>query len=84
MCHKVSVDAIGGSNYRVTVEERETSTVPEMIATPQVAERYGHAAPPERLFKALEALRVARFLDRGERVFGRSGNRIVVRPPCSR
>jgi hypothetical protein len=49
---KVSVEVIGDSRYRATIEEGETKTVHEVFASPQVVERYGHGTTAERLLKA--------------------------------
>jgi hypothetical protein len=48
----VSVEAVGGSKYHVTIKEGETATVHEVVASPQLVERYGRGATAERLLKA--------------------------------
>jgi hypothetical protein len=50
--HKVSVETAGGSKYRVTVEEGDTKTVHEVVASPELVERYGRGATAEDLLKA--------------------------------
>lgn len=50
--HKVLVETTGGSKYRVTVEEGETRTVHEVLASPELVERYGRGATAERLLEA--------------------------------
>jgi len=52
MGHRVSVEAVGASNYRVTVEEGSTKSVHEVSAGPRVVERYGKGVTPEQLVKA--------------------------------
>jgi hypothetical protein len=42
---KVSVETAGASKYRVTVEECETKTIHEVLASPELVERYGRGAP---------------------------------------
>jgi hypothetical protein len=50
--HKVLVETTGESKYRVTVEEGETRTVHEVLASPELVERYGRGAIAERLLEA--------------------------------
>jgi hypothetical protein len=52
MSCNVSVEAVGGSKYRVTVEEGETKTVHEVTVSARALERYGKGATPDRLLKA--------------------------------
>lgn len=48
----ISVEPLGESKYRVTVEEEGSRTVHEVTATRQVLERYAPGTPPEQLIRA--------------------------------
>lgn len=48
----VSVKPLGGSKYKVTVEEGGSRTEHEVTATPAVVEQYAPGAAPERLVEA--------------------------------
>jgi len=48
----IEVEPIGGSKYRVTVEEGGARTEHEVTAAPDVVERYAPGAAAERLLRA--------------------------------
>lgn len=48
----ITVESLGGSKYRVTVEEGATRTEHEVIAAPGDAARYAPGTAPEQLLKA--------------------------------
>lgn len=52
MGHKILVESVGGSKYRITIEEGETKTAHEVLASPQLVERYARGETAERLLKA--------------------------------
>lgn len=48
----IAIEALGGSRYRVTVEEGGTRTEHEVTVAPADVERYAPGAAPERLLEA--------------------------------
>lgn len=48
----ISVEALGGSTYKVIVEEGGGRTEHEVTAAPDVVERYAPGSTPERLLEA--------------------------------
>ena len=52
MSNTITVEALGGSKYRVTVEEGGSRTVHEVTAAPDVVEQYAPGTSAERLLKA--------------------------------
>jgi hypothetical protein len=52
MSYEISVKAIGGPKYRVTVHDGGSKTVHEVHVSPRDLDRYGGGAPAEQLLKA--------------------------------
>jgi hypothetical protein len=52
MHRKINVQAISGTQYRVTVEEGKTKTQHEVTVSPSDLQRYGHGATAQRLLEA--------------------------------
>jgi hypothetical protein len=52
MTHRISVEAMGGTNYRIRIDESKTTTVHEVTVTPESLKRYGQGATAERLLEA--------------------------------
>ncbi len=46
------MEAMGGTNYRITIDESKTTTVHEVTVTPESLKRYGQGATAEHLLEA--------------------------------
>ncbi len=52
MTPHITVESLGGSKYRVTIEESDSRTTHEVTVRPEDIARYAPGDPPERLLRA--------------------------------